>query len=75
MKELWQVIDNEFSVYVIGILNLKLDKISSLVSENMETRVYEEVEDELTTHLVDVSKDFFVQGFLRGVAVVKSGVA
>ncbi|NBI88605.1 hypothetical protein D3Z47_21470 [Lachnospiraceae bacterium] len=75
MKELWQVIDNEFSVYVIGILNLKLDKISSLVSENMETRVYEEVEDELTTRLVDVSKDFFVQGFLRGVAVVKSGVA
>lgn len=75
MKELWQVIDNEFSVYVIGILNLKLDKISSLVSENMEVRVYEEVEDELTTRLVDVSKDFFVQGFLRGVAVVKSGVA
>ena len=75
MKELWQVIDNEFSVYVIGILNLKLDKISSLVSENMETRVYEEVEDELTTRLVDVSKDFFVQGFLRGVAVVKSRVA
>ena len=74
MKELWQVIDNEFSVYVIGILNLKLDKISSLVSENMETRVYEEVEDELTTRLVDVSKDFFVQGFLRGIAAER-GIA
>ena len=74
MKELWQVIDNEFSGYVIGILNLKLDKISSMVSENMEVRVYEEVEDELTTRLVDVSKDFFVQGFLRGIAAER-GIA
>ena len=73
MKELWQVIDNEFSVYVIGILNLKLDKISSLVSENMEVRTYEKMEDELTDRLVDISKKFFVQGFLRGVAVMKSG--
>ena len=73
MKELWQVIDNEFSVYVIGILNLKLDKISSLVSENMEVRVYEGIADALTDLLVDASKEFFIQGFLRGIAVVKSG--
>ena len=45
MKELWQVIDNEFSVYAINILNLKLDEISSLVSENMEVRTYEKMED------------------------------
>mgnify|MGYP001155213600 CR=1 FL=1 len=75
MAELWQVIDNEFSVYAIGILNLKLDEISSLVSENMDARVYEELEDGLTTRLVDASKDFFIQGFLRGVAVMKSGAA
>ena len=73
MKELWQVIDNEFSVYAIIILNLKLDEISSLVSENMEVRTYEKMEDELTDRLVDISKKFFVQGFLRGVAVMKSG--
>ncbi|MCI8873336.1 MAG: hypothetical protein HFH51_10865 [Lachnospiraceae bacterium] len=73
MKELWQVIDNEFSVYAINILNLKLDEISSLVSENMEVRTYEKMEDELTDRLVDISKKFFVQGFLRGVAVMKSG--
>ena len=73
MKELWQVIDNEFSVYAINILNLKLDEISSLVSENMEVRTYEKMEDELTDRLVDISKKFFVQGFLRGVTVMKSG--
>ena len=61
MKELWQVIDNEFSVYAINILNLKLDEISSLVSENMEVRTYEKMEDELTDRLVDISKKFFVQ--------------
>lgn len=73
MKELWQVIDNEFSVYAINILNLKLDEISSLVSENMKVKTYEKMEDELTDRLVDISKKFFVQGFLRGVAVMKSG--
>ena len=67
------MIDNEFSVYAINILNLKLDEISSLVSENMEVRTYEKMEDELTDRLVDISKKFFVQGFLRGVAVMKSG--
>ena len=54
MKELWQVIDNEFSVYAINILNLKLDEISSLVSENMEVRTYEKMEDELTDRLVEI---------------------
>jgi hypothetical protein len=73
MKELWQVIDNEFSVYAINILNLKLDEISSLLSENMKVKTYEKMEDELTDRLVDISKKFFVQGFLRGVAVMKSG--
>lgn len=73
MEELWQVIDSEFSVYVIGILNLKLDEISSLVSKNMGVRVYGEMEDELATRLVDASKEFFIQGFLRGIAAVKSG--
>lgn len=73
MKELWQVIDNEFSAYAIDILNLKLEEISSLVSENMEVRVYEGIADALTDLLVDASKEFFIQGFLRGIAVVKSG--
>ncbi len=73
MKELWQVIDNEFSAYAINILNLKLEEISRLASENMDARVYEGIEDTLTGLLVDASKEFFIQGFLRGIAVVKSG--
>ncbi|MCI9379014.1 MAG: hypothetical protein HFI06_10965 [Eubacterium sp.] len=75
MEELWKVIDNEFSVYVINILNLKLEEISSLVSENMDVRVYEGIADALTDLLVDASKEFFIQGFLRGIAVMKCGVA
>lgn len=73
MEELWKMIDNEFSVYVINILNLKLEEISSLVSENMDGRDYEGIEDALTDLLVDTSKEFFIQGFLRGIAAVKSG--
>lgn len=72
MEELWKVIDNEFSVYVINILNLKLDKISSLVSENMDVRAYEGIADALTDLLVDASKEFFIQGFLRGIAVART---
>lgn len=75
MEELWQLIDDEFSVCAINILNSKLDEISGMVSENMDGGAYEKLEDELATRLVDASKEFFIQGFLRGVAVVKSGTA
>lgn len=73
MGELGQLIDNEFSVSVIGFLNLKLDGICDIVSENMDGSVYEEIEDEIATLLVDASKEFFTQGFLRGIAVAKGG--
>ncbi len=73
MGELGQLIDNEFSVSVIGFLNLKLDGICNMMSENMDSTVYEEIEDEITTLLVDASKEFFTQGFLRGIAAAKGG--
>ena len=74
MEELWQLIDDEFSVCAINILNSKLDEISDMVSENMDGGAYEKLEDELATRLVDTSKEFFIQGFLRGIAVVKTGL-
>ncbi len=73
MGELGQLIDNEFSVSVIGFLNLKLDGICDIVSENMDGSAYEKIEDEIATLLVDTSKEFFTQGFLRGIAVAKGG--
>lgn len=73
MGELGQLIDNEFSVSVIGFLNLKLDGICDIVSENMDGSAYEEIEDEIATLLMDASKEFFTQGFLRGIAVAKGG--
>lgn len=73
MGELGQLIDNEFSVSVIGFLNLKLDRICDIVSENMDGSAYEEIEGEIATLSVDASKEFFTQGFLRGIAVAKGG--
>ena len=71
MDHLEKLIDSEFSVFVIGDLNLKLDKISALISEKMDSSAYHAVEDEIYTELVNTSKDFFTQGFLRGIAVAK----
>ncbi len=71
MGDLDRMIDSEFSVSVIGELNRKLDKISALVSANMDRSVYDKLEDELYAQLVSVSKDFFTQGLLRGIAVAK----
>ena len=73
MGDLGHLIDNEFSVSVIGFLNLKLDGICDIVSENMDGSAYEKIEDEIATLLVDTSKEFFTQGFLRGIAVAKGG--
>lgn len=74
MRSLKRIINNEFSAGVIDILNGRLEKISALVSEHMEPEAYEEIEDELTDRLVGASKDFFIQGFLRGMAAAKGGV-
>lgn len=73
MGVLEQLTDNEFSVEVIGVMNYRLDEISTLVSDNMDVGVYEEIEDKLSTLLVDISKEFFTQGFIRGIAATKGG--
>ncbi len=74
MRSLKRIINNEFSAGVIDILNGRLEDISVLVSEHMEPEIYEEIRDEVTDRLVEASKDFFIQGFLRGMAAAKGGV-
>lgn len=74
MGSLAQAINNEFSARVIDLLNAKLENISALVSVHMEPEAYEEIGDEVTDRLVEASKDFFIQGFLRGMAAAKSGM-
>lgn len=71
MDDLLQLIDDEFSVYVIGTLNRKLDAISSLIAANGNGGTNQEIEDEILTLLGEASKEFFTQGFLRGIAAVK----
>ncbi len=73
MECLNEIIDNEFSVEVIGVLNYKLDSISTLVAGRMDAKAYEEIDAEISKLLVDMSKEFFTQGFLRGVAAAKGG--
>lgn len=74
MDSLIQIINNEFSVRVIDLLNGRLEEISGLVSANMEPGIYEGIADEVTDRLVASSKDFFLQGFLRGMAAAEGGV-
>ncbi len=73
MDSLEAFIDNEFSAGVIGILNYRLDEIGILISEYMDARAYKEAEDRISGMLVDISKEFFTQGFLRGIAVARCG--
>lgn len=68
-----EIIDNEFSAVVIGVMNFKLDSISTLAAEHMDAKTYEEIDGEMSNRLVEMSKEFFTQGFLRGVAAVKGG--
>ncbi|MCI8491353.1 MAG: hypothetical protein HFJ04_14150 [Lachnospiraceae bacterium] len=68
-----ELIDNEFSVGVISVLNYRLDEIGALVSEYMDAGAYKEAEDRISGLLVDISKEFFTQGFLRGIAVARCG--
>lgn len=68
-----EIIDNEFSAKVIGVMNVRLDDISTLVAEHMDADAYGEIDAELVKRLVDISKAFFTQGFLRGVAAVQGG--
>lgn len=68
-----EIIDNEFSAAVIGVLNFKLDSVSTLVAGHMDAETYEEIDGEISNLLVEISKEFFTQGFLRGVAAVKGG--
>ncbi|NBI87830.1 hypothetical protein D3Z47_17195 [Lachnospiraceae bacterium] len=74
MGSLAQVINNEFSARVIDLLNARLENISTLVSAHIEPEAYEEIGDEVTDRLVEAAKDFFIQGFLRGMAAAKSGM-
>lgn len=74
MDSLIQIINNDFSVQVIGLLNDRLEDISGLVSANMKPGIYEEIADEVTDRLVASSKDFFMQGFLRGMAAAEGGI-
>lgn len=71
MDELEKLIDNEFSADVIGRMNFRLDHISRLVSEHMDAGAYQEIDAELARLLVETSKEFFAQGFLRGIAAAK----
>lgn len=73
MGELGNLIDSEFSVEVIGILNQRLDGISTLAGSNMDASAYERIADGLSGLLVDASKEFFIQGFLRGIAAARGG--
>lgn len=68
-----EIIDNEFSAVVIGVMNFKLDSISTLAAEHMDAKAYEEIDGEMSNRLVEMSKEFFTQGFLRGVAAAKGG--
>ena len=71
MDTLEQLINNEFSADVIGVLNFKLDSISTLVAGCMDVKAYEEIDAELSILIVKMSKEIFTQGFLRGVAAAK----
>lgn len=73
MECMKEIIDNEFSAAVIGVLNFRLDGISTLVEEHMDAEAYGKIDAELSTLLVDISKAFFTQGFLRGVAAAEGG--
>lgn len=68
-----EIIDNKFSATVIGVLNFKLDSISTLAAEHMDAKTYKEIDGEMSNRLVEMSKEFFTQGFLRGVAAAKGG--
>ncbi len=68
-----EIIDNEFSAEVISVLNFQLDSISTLAAEHMDAKTYEEIDGEMSNRLVEMSKEFFTQGFLRGVAAAKGG--
>lgn len=68
-----EIIDNEFSAEVIGVMNFRLDDISTMVAEHMDADAYGEIDAKLANFLVDISKAFFTQGFLRGVAAAKGG--
>lgn len=68
-----EIIDNEFSTEVIGVMNFRLDDISTLVAENVDADAYGKIDAKLSNLLVDISKAFFTQGFLRGVAAAKGG--
>lgn len=68
-----EIIDNEFSAEVIGVMNFRLDDISTLVAEHMDADAYGKIDAKLANLLVDISKAFFTQGFLRGVAAAKGG--
>lgn len=74
MDSLIQIINNEFSVKVIDLLNGRLEEVSRLVSANVEPGIYEKIADGVADQLVAVSKDFFIQGFLRGMAAAKGGI-
>lgn len=73
MEYLNEIIDNEFSAKVIGAMNYKLDSINTLVAGHMDAKTYDEIDGELSSLLVEMSKEFFMQGFLRGVAAAKGG--
>lgn len=68
-----EIIDNEFSAEVIGVMNFRLDDISTMVAEHMDADAYGKIDAKLANLLVDISKAFFTQGFLRGVAAAKGG--
>lgn len=74
MDSLAQIINNEFSVRVIDLLNDRLEDIGALALAHMGPEEYAKIGDEVTDQLVGASKDFFIQGFLRGMAAVKGGV-
>lgn len=71
MDKLEKIIDDEFSCAIIGILNHKLDVISDLVAAHMDIQEYNAIIDELSISLVEISKEYFTQGFLRGIAAAK----
>ena len=42
-----EIIDNQFSAVVIGVMNFKLDSISTLAAEHMDAKTYEEIDGEM----------------------------
>lgn len=74
MEELEEIMDNEFSTEVINRLNRKYDSISKLISDHMDSEAYEKIEEKFQNLLVDSSKDYFVQGFLRSMAAANSKI-